>query len=245
MRQNMGEYWRFADYHRQAHGLERQAMIPGSRSQITPQYEPTAAPDFEVRNICSNGQIWTGDADEAYESLFEPGQYPGENPLSNGIRISYGPFDYFTGGDIAGVNGIGEGDPGSVEAHVAPVIGPVDVATLNHHGNRDSQSAYYVRTVRPRVWIGQSWSSDHPGEEVLRRITSRDLYPGERDLFATDMLESNELVIGERIADSYRSTHGHIVVRVEPGGKAYRIFVLDDNSEKREVKQVFGPYPSR
>lgn len=63
-----------------------------------------------------------------------------------------------------------------MESHIAPVVGPVDVATLNHHGNRDSQCTEYVRTVRPRVWIQQNWSSDHPGEEVLRRITSKELY---------------------------------------------------------------------
>jgi hypothetical protein len=241
----MHEYWQFAEYHHQAHGLRHLTLQPGSRSQISPQYEPTAAPDFTVRNICSNGQVWTGYADDEFHSLFQAGEYPGENPLSNGIRISYGPFDYFTGGDLAGVDAMGEGDLNSVEANVAPVIGPVDVATLNHHGNRDSQSAYYVRTVRPRVWIGQSWSSDHPGNNVLRRITATSLYPGERDLFATDMLEANELVIGERIADSYKSVHGHVVVRVEPGGATYRVFILDDNSEKREVKAVFGPYQSR
>jgi hypothetical protein len=241
----MREYWKFADYHRQSHGLERQQFQPGSRSQITLRYEPSLTKDFEVRNIASNGMIWTGYADDESYNLFEAGQYPGENPLSNCIRIRYGRFDYFTGGDIFGVNGLGEGDPDSVEAHVAPVIGPVDVATLNHHGNRNSQSAYYVRTVRPRVWIGQSWSSDHPGDDVLRRMTSTDLYPGDRDLFATDMLEANQLVIGPRIANSYRSLHGHVVVRVDQGGATYRVFVLDDSSEKREVLQVFGPYESR
>ena len=239
------EYWKFAEYHQQAHGQQRQKLQPGSRSQIVPQYEPTAAPGFEVRNIASNGQVWTGYADDEHYNLFEQGQYPGENPLSNAIRIRYGRFDYFTGGDISGVNPLGESDPNSIEAHVAPVIGPVDVATLNHHGNRDSQSAYFVRTLRPRVWIQQCWSSDHPGNDVLRRMISRTLYPGDRDLFSTDMLEANELVIGDNIPNSYQSRHGHVVVRVEPGGDSYRVFVLNDDSEKREVKQVFGPYQSR
>jgi len=79
----------------------------------------------------------------------------------------------------------------------------------------------------------------------LRRITSTSLYPGERDLFATDMVEANELVIGEKIKNSYKSRHGHVVIRVYEKGVKYKIFILNDESEKREVIAEFGPYESR
>jgi hypothetical protein len=164
--------------------------------------------------------------------------------LSTCIKISYGKFDYFTGGDIAGMNPLGESDPSSLEATVAPVIGAVDVATLNHHGNRDSQSPAYVRALRPRVWIQQVWSSDHPGEEVLRRITSTTLYPGPRDIFTTDMLEANRLVIGDRIIQSYKNQHGHVVIRVTDSGMRYSVYVLNDFSPNREVADVIE-YQSR
>ncbi|MBK7870337.1 MAG: hypothetical protein IPJ74_06425 [Saprospiraceae bacterium] len=243
--QTLQEYWKFIDYHSNNSGLKNEVLQPGSNQQITLQKNSKSYPNFQVRNIAVNGRIWTGFKDDAFFELFKQGQYPGENPLSTCIKISYGKFDYFTGGDISGVNGIGEGDMNSVEAQIAPVVGAVDVATLNHHGNRDSQSPYYVRTLRPRVWVQQLWSSDHPGEEVLRRITSTNLYPGERDLFATDMLEANELVIGDRIKNSYKSRHGHIVIRVYEQGLKYKVFILNDESEKREVIAEFGPYESR
>ncbi|MFN7118034.1 MAG: ComEC/Rec2 family competence protein [Saprospiraceae bacterium] len=243
--QTLQEYWKFIAYHQQNSGLKNEVLQSGSNQQITLLKNPTNYPDFQVRNISVNGRVWTGFKDGETLELFKNGQYPGENPLSTCIKISYGKFDYFTGGDISGVNGWGEADFNSVEANIAPVVGAVDVATLNHHGNRDSQSAYYVRTLRPRVWVQQLWSSDHPGEEVLRRITSQNLYPGERDLFATDMLESNELVIGEKIANSYKSRHGHVVIRVYEKGLKYKVFILNDESEKREVIGAFGPYESR
>jgi beta-lactamase superfamily II metal-dependent hydrolase len=164
--------------------------------------------------------------------------------LSTCIKITYGNFDYFTGGDISGIDAFGGTDLSSVESHIAPVVGPVDVATLNHHGNRDSQNAYYVRTIRPRVWVQQNWSSDHPGEEVLRRITSETLYPGERDIFSTIMLQANKDVIGDRL-NAYKSQQGHIVVRVYNGGAKYEVYILNDASEKREVLAKFGPYESR
>ena len=165
------EYWKFIGSHKD---LKNEGLKVGRHDQIKLNYSPSIYPDFKVQNIASNGIVWTGYGREVYP-LFSEGEYPGENPLSNCIRIDYGPFNYFTGGDIAGMDGIGIPDFDSVEAHVAPVIGPVDVATLNHHGNRDSQNPYYVRTLRPRVWVQQNWTADHPGEEVLRRIQSTQL----------------------------------------------------------------------
>ncbi len=242
--QTLEEYWKFIEWHSKNSVLRHETLLPGSSSQIHLKYNPGVHPLFAIQNIAVNGIIWTGYNENDVDSLFKSGHYPGENPLSTCLKLSYGPFDYFTGGDISGLNAIGESDLNSVESHIAPVIGPVDIATLNHHGNRDSQNAFYVRTIRPRVWIGQTWSSDHPGHEVLRRITNQSLYPGKRDLFTTDMLESNELVIGDT-RSAYKNQRGHVVVRVLKGGTAYDIFVLNDYSKKREIMDRFGPYHSR
>ncbi len=237
------EYWKFIDYQSNKVGLEHEALLVGSSDQIKLNNSPQKYPTFSVRNIASNGNIWTG-YDNSYFPLFKIGEYPGENPLSNVIRIDYGKFNYYTGGDIAGIDGLGQTDINSLESHVAPVIGPVDVATLNHHGNRNSQNPYFVRTVRPKVWIQQNWTADHPGEEVLRRITSKQLYPGERDIFSTIMLQGTKDVIGGRL-DQYKSQQGHIVVRVYEQGDTYDIYVLNDASEEREILSKYGPYTSR
>jgi hypothetical protein len=236
-------YWKFINHKSLREGLIYEALSAGTTGQIKLKKAPQNYPDFMIRNIAVNGKIWTGESMDT-NSLFSQGQYPGENPLSTCIKITYGNFDYFTGGDISGIDAFGGTDLSSVESHIAPVVGPVDVATLNHHGNRDSQNAYYVRTIRPRVWVQQNWSSDHPGEEVLRRITSETLYPGERDIFSTIMLQANKDVIGDRL-NAYKSQQGHIVVRVYNGGAKYEVYILNDASEKREVLAKFGPYESR
>jgi hypothetical protein len=127
---------------------------------------------------------------------------------------------------------------------MAPVIGQVDVATMNHHGNRDALNENFIKTLQPRVWVEQVWSSDHPGAEVLRRVMSK-LYAGPRDLFATNMLEPNKLVIGPMVEQSYKSMQGHILVRVMPGGKQYWVIILSDEDSDRKVKAVFGPYSSK
>ncbi|OPZ68809.1 MAG: hypothetical protein BWY83_02194 [bacterium ADurb.Bin478] len=131
-----------------------------------------------------------------------------------------------------------------MESHAAPVIGRVDVATLNHHGNRDSQNEYFVRTLQPRVWIGQSWTVRHPGEEVLRRITSRFVYSGERDLFTNFLHPANRTFLGSLAEEHYTSTSGHIVLRVQAKGDQYDIFILDDKTTERSVIGRFS-YLSR
>ena len=236
-------YWHFLNYQNIKNGLVHKTLKAGSKNQIVLKNNPSGFPEFSVQNISVNGKIWTGEK-ENYFNLYKEGEYLGENPLSTGIKITYGEFNYFTGGDISGVNSFGSTDFNSIESHIAPVVGPVDVATLNHHGNRDSQNAFYVRTIRPRVWIGQTWSSDHPDNNVLRRLLSKKLYPGERDLFSTAMLSANKNVIGG-LMNRYKSLQGHVVVRVYEKGAKYDVYVLNDQSEKREVLTKHGPYESR
>jgi hypothetical protein len=163
---------------------------------------------------------------------------------SLGVRVSYGAFDYWSGGDMPGLPRPGYPEWHDVESPVARAVGPVDVALLNHHGNRDSTNAFFVSALRPRVWIVPVWSSDHPGHDVLDRMYSTRLYPGPRDVFATNMIEANRVVIGP-LLDRLAAAQGHVVVRVAPGGAAYRVLVLDDTSESYAVTSVHGPYDAR
>jgi hypothetical protein len=45
--------------------------------------------------------------------------------------------------------------------------------------------------------------------------------------------------------DKLKSSHGHVVIRVAPGGGSFRVIVLDDSAENYGVKSVHGPYQSR
>lgn len=230
----------------QKSGLSYDTLKVGSSSQFQLRYSSSAFPDWSIMNISAGGKVATGYEANDFTSLYPAGTYPGENPLSISLKINFGKFNYYTGGDLSGMDEFGEGDNRSMEANIAPVVGPVDVAVMNHHGNRDSQSPYFVRTLRPRVWIQQTWSSDHPGQEVLRRVKSTSLYPGPRDIFATDFLSSNIDVIGSSsVLQSYKSTKGHIVIRVYNNGDSYKIFILDEKTESRNIKSIFGPYSSR
>jgi hypothetical protein len=222
----------------------------GSTTQIRLLHNAAAYPSCYVRNVKSNGWIWTG-KDSTAEQYFPPidtanrRTWPDENPLSNVLVIHYGPFSYYTGGDCSGNVFLGDSAWRDVETPVARAIGEVDVAMMDHHGNRDAVNAFQIKTFKPKVWIESVWTADHPGHETLIRLTSPLLYPDKRDLFATNMMEANELVIGPLIAQAYRSRQGHILVRVLPGGESYYVIILEDGDRTRLVKNVFGPYTSK
>jgi beta-lactamase superfamily II metal-dependent hydrolase len=246
--------WNFTSYHEKQSGLVHEKLIVGSDKQIVLKVNPNKFPNFNIRNINANGEIWSGVPGKPntnklpdLETIKRTGAAPGENPLSCGIRIQYGAFTMYTSGDIPGTQPEFEKMPEwyDIERSVAPIVGEVDVATTNHHANRDAMTPFYLSVIKPRVIIQEVWSSDHPGHEVLVRMTSKKIWPDERDLFATNMLEANRLVIGDLIDRSYKSTQGHIVLRVLPQGKEYYVYVLNNMDVNRNVTGTFGPYQSK
>jgi hypothetical protein len=247
------KYWKTMDNYfsfvkqREKEKLPTTKLLAGSRTQLPLRYDKARYPDFFVRNIKCNGRIWTGKDTSTMEQfpMFRSGDratFPSENACSQVITINYGNFRYYTGGDIPGNLQYGQAPWMDIETPVSKAVGAVDVATMDHHGNRDALNENFVKTLRPRVWIEQVWSSDHPGHEVLIRATTPYLYPGPRDIFSTNMVQANRDVIGPLIDRAYKSTQGHILVRVLPGGNSYYVIILDDSVESLIVKEVFGPY---
>jgi hypothetical protein len=67
------------------------------------------------------------------------------------------------------------------------------------------------------------------------------LPPANRLVFVTDLRDAARIVIGQR-ATQLAGPPGHIVVRVDPGGEKYRIFVLDNHDERDLVVAMNGPF---
>jgi hypothetical protein len=241
-------YLSFIQHKKKTAKLDVQTLEVGSQSQIKMRYDPPSYPKFTVTNIKSNNMIWDGRKGTA--QLFDIGEdilsKPGsaENALSLALEFSYGDFNYFTGGDITGLQGFGLPKWFDVETPVAAVVGKVDAMTLNHHGNRDASNKVFIETLAPRVIVQQAWISDQPGGEVVHRITSENLYPGPRDIFATSTFDETIAAIGPKLVKGYKGLQGHILIRVSPLGEQYMVYVLDDQSSLREVKASYGPYKS-
>jgi hypothetical protein len=224
---------------------KREKLVPGRNDQIG-----HPSPEFEVRNIAANGEVWTGSGAEVRSAFpagwhdLPPAERPGENAFSLAIRIRYGNFRYYTGGDLPGVPLDNLPAWNDLETPVARAVGPVDVAVLNHHAWLDTTNVYFLQTLRPRVIVIPAWHATHPDHGVVRRILSTRVYPGPRDIFLTTLLAAPRAILSY-LGNPFQSTDGHIVIRVAPGGASYQVFILDDATETREIIAVHGPYQSQ
>ena len=228
-------------------GMKIERIEVGRNDQITLKRDAARYPAFEVRNVSANGDVWTGTGTAVTHvfpadfSKLIPEDRPTENMSSIGLRIRYGKFDYWTGGDIPGIPDPGSPEWHSIETPIAKAIGPTDVHVVNHHGSISPESGIWLSTLKSRVIIFPVWSPTHPSQDSLKRALTMRLYPGPRDIFVTLLRPTTAASIGDRVKQ-LKSTHGHVVIRVAPGGGSYQIFILDDTSESYQVIGTFGPY---
>jgi beta-lactamase superfamily II metal-dependent hydrolase len=240
---NMKNYQNFLKWQIENNKVRVEKFKVGYNSQFVLVKNPEKFPDFEIRNIAANGHVWTGFSTNERNHFPEladilENNYPSENMCSIAFRLSYGKFDYFNGGDLTA----GEvGQWQDIENPVGLATGPVDVCMANHHAYYDAMSTPFLRSLRPRIHIIMSWSPSHPSSSALSRMLSTVIYPGPRSIFATNVMDETKIVIGSSI-DTLLSKQGHIVIRVNPGGGSYLLYILEDSEENFRIKAMHGPY---
>jgi beta-lactamase superfamily II metal-dependent hydrolase len=239
------------------HGMKVERFKAGVADQVVLRHAPREFPNFEIRHLAVNGEAWTGSGTEV-RARFHSSEKLDENVCSAALRLRFGGFDYFTGGDLPGGT-LEEGAAGGrdMESAIAWATGPVDVAVLNHHGNSDGSNAFFLSVLQPRVCIANVWASRQIDPETLARLRSPRIYPGPREIFATNGMWDGRadhilLTFGEaqgrkHLEDlkSLAAQQGHVVVRVKPGGTSYHVLVLDDSNESMRILSVHGPYACR
>ena len=241
-------YQAFVDAQTKAHNVRVVHAMPGSTEQLAERHGHTSG--FAVRVIAANDKVWTGQGD-AVKTRFPPldqipiaDDKPNENMCSIAFRVSYGRFDYFAGGDMPGYPVPGAASWHDLETDVAKAIGPTDVHVVNHHGSIEEENPFFLATLKSRVMIVPAWAPTHPSPDVLKRLLSTRVYPDPRDIFVVEFRDVTKAATGAR-ASQVASDHGHVVVRVEPGGARYWVLVLDDTTESYRVTSVHGPYQSQ
>ena len=98
--------------------------------------------------------------------------YQQENAASLALRVEYGDFSMWLGGDLTG----GGNRTYDVESHVARVCGDVDVMKANHHGSATSNNRTMLSVLRPEVLIATNGTNNpygHPHTEVINRFNTR------------------------------------------------------------------------
>jgi hypothetical protein len=224
-------------------GSSRQMAMLHGRSPDLARY-----PEFGVKVIAGDGAVTLNRGEES-RWVIPLGSGNGadaisaENGLSIALRLRYGRFSYYTGGDLNCDTNYGRDPWRDVETPASQACGAVSVATCNHHGYFDANGPGFVRALKARVWLLQSWHASHPALSTLANLYSTELYAGPRDVFSLGLHPAAELAC-DRFVGQLKSRQGHVVVRVEPGGDVYRVMVVEDGDESGRVKAVFGPYMS-
>jgi len=95
-----------------------------------------------------------------------------ENGASVVLKVEYGNFSMWLGGDLTG-GGNGTFD---MESKVCPACGDVDVYQVDHHGSNTSTNANLVAALRPEVAIascGYKNPYGHPTATTINRLNTK------------------------------------------------------------------------
>lgn len=224
-------YRKFLDYHIQKSGLKVVNFELGATNQFAMRNNAAAYPNFKIENICSNGMVWNKSKD-SITNVYE-GHTMAENAASCGFVIRYGKFDFLTAGDI--------GDYHDLEYEVAQAVGRVEAVKAHHHLSPHSMNDKCMDVLQPRVMSVTSFSNREiqPDQKKIESITQNGC-----KIYCTS--------VGEIMLDMYpdiysacRATSGHIVFRVEPDGKRFWVYVLDDFDSEYRIKRVDGPFKAK
>ena len=230
-RKEQKNWERFARSMSERDGMKVEKFDLGSDSQFVLVNHPEKYPDFKILNYHVNGLVWNnGEVMDCWK-----GKPAKENGASAGFLLSYGKFDWFTGGDA--------GNNGKVEKPTARAIGrQIEAMKGHHHMSWHTMSAQMLEILRPQVVVNQSFYAHQPWPETMKDVLSVGMPEGQtRDVFLTNLHDSTYVKEPETLA-KVKAYRGHVVIRVLPGGDSFYVYMLNDNDLKFNVKAVYGPY---
>ena len=221
----MPEYFKFVEY-QVKNGMKMEQFKAGALNQIYLLNNPKKyKKNFEIRNLAANAQVWTGEGENARKQYKGDPTLFDENVNSCALRITYGDFRYYNGGDLSGGNWKSyKSSERDMETPVAKVCGEVNVMKANHHGYYDTCNGYFMNVLSPEVVIIDARSDNHPVPSTFTRMTDPMVLPCQPEFYIT--VDQPRKKLGEELWGKFKPW-GHIVVRVYEGGEEYQVFVLD------------------
>lgn len=249
----VGEYAAWVKSRTESKGGSAERFAVGSHSQFIPRKHDVK--NFDIYNVAGGGLISTGNGLLARPFTPDDPNNFDENMMSCAVCFRYGPFTYYTGGDLPGCNSYfkrfkdGKAATPEIkanrkiqyrnfEAQVADLVGPVTAMKLHHHGVPDGTTAEFLWKMRPEVMLVSGGDHKQPCPTTLRRIADPQL-PCAHKVYATSdrAVEGN----GRKLWKATVAGVGHIVLRVSDGGRSYQVFVLDSGDQKYRVIAASEP----
>jgi len=205
-------------------------------------------PDVTVDIVATdgNGALLSGD----FSGDNTP---PSENDYSLGVKISFGDFDEWIGGDLSGeyyTSSFGYAYH-DIELSAAREIGDVDVYRVNHHGSDHSNNVTFVNQLDPEVSIisvGDANTYGHPRQTVMNLLLSTsDVYMtehGDPNTNTGSAIIAGDIVVKTSNGINYTVNGTNYLatepVRVDSDGDGYFIEVDPDDSDDATKPQANG-----
>lgn len=235
-------YLKFIIYQKGQYGMNIESLDLDKYDQIKMIHNPKDYSNFKIENLKVNQYILSEEGNSIEEYNFNPPLvndkgYYNENPLSTALKISYGNFDYYVGGDLPGINDYPDYD---IESAISKCVGEVDAMSLNHHGHKDASNLNFLKTLTPQVIAHQAIHDPHFAPNVQENLLKINA-----DVFTFFMSDSIKNIYKEQVKKRYKGIYGNFFIRVYPEGEEFSVFTLDPNSNDFRINNQFGFYKSR
>lgn len=245
-RENLVAFW---EYKEKTDGLKREKFEVGALDQIKMVNAPEKY-DFHTRNVCCNGVLWTGQGEETldyFETWPNNMTQTNENTRSIGLTYQYGPFRFFTAGDLSGTLRDADGKDLDYEGAVGRAVGEVDVCKANHHSYKDAMPKTFTDAVNARVYCVCVWDRWHLQDNTATAMVLDDAgNPKPKLMCPTAVHTGNaEMMTDKAWRSRLVENGGHVVVKAYDGGRKYKVYYLTDKDESMTVNLVFGPFESK
>ena len=241
-------YVNYLDYAARKQGTVRETLKIGHDDQIVLKHNAAKYPTFSIRTLAAGGDIWTGNG-TSVNTTYVPSTAEcdknhvawaiSENIFSCAFLLSYGSFDFFSGGDIQ-YNGKSNYSWKDIELPISKVVGRVEGMKASHHSTANTNSKELLTVLKPDIYIAGVWRTVQPNPATLKRVFEAN---SSTKVFTTNLDQSNVTTLKANGIDpaTFGCTGGHVVVRVANGGKKYWVLVLDDSDEQYKVVKKVGP----
>ena len=219
--------------------VEKFRLEKGS-DQIRPRHEKVAG--FAVEPLCANGRILLPDGRihdplKEYFAAVKPKSY-NENGFSIGMNFAYGPFTYYTAGDMQAISRMPDGRRIDLERDMAMAVRKVEVAKMDHHGH-EAMPKGLVAKLRAKVYLAGVWDQYHLTKRTMENLSDKTLYSEDR-LFVPGILPSRRLEedagkpwIG--MSEPTCKAGTHVIVDVLPRGERYTVATVTAADESMRV----------
>lgn len=242
---------KFSQYMASVGRFKLEEFEVGKKNQIALCRAPEKFPTFSTRNICRNGVMWTGKEGETRNFYAENPdnlkKWVNENSLSLGLLIEYGPFRYFTAGDLSCSVKSKDGESVNLEAFAGKVVGPLDVCKTNHHSYRDALPQEFTKAVQAKVYVSNVWDLYHLQDNTMTAMAA-----GAEDVLVCPTVSHKMALEQYRERPWMRQNlapeaheGGHVVVKVFDEGRSFKVYYLSAQDESMTVKKVYGPFRSK